>query len=81
MKFNHGESVTCTISGNKITNAKISIDDDGTPFICQNQLDGDKATDRLGYSYSWVIGRNFTQSGVSDLKSSNEHLIKLDIIN
>ena len=40
MNFKHNQKVTCEIDGKKITDAKISIDKDGTPYICQNEKDG-----------------------------------------
>jgi len=69
MKFKHGEKVTCEIYGEKITDAKISIDKDGTPFICQNIKDGNDAEDKLGYKYSWILRKDFTHSYVTNLKS------------
>jgi len=54
-----GDRVTCRIGweGIEISNAKISIDKDGTIFICQNRIDGYTADNRKGYRYSWVCYR------------------------
>lgn len=68
MKFTHGQRVTCKIGGEEIKNAKISIDSDGTPYICQDIQDGAVAEDRLGYAYSWGLYNDFTNSSVTDLK-------------
>ena len=50
----NNDRVTCTIEGTKITDARISIDEDGRPFICQNERDGADAENKLGYKYSWA---------------------------
>ena len=68
MNFKNGDRVTCKIHGTEITDARISIDKDGTPFICQNVKSGSPAEDKLGYKYSWIIYRNFTHPYVKDLK-------------
>lgn len=52
-KFKHGMKVTCTIDGTKIEDAKISINDSGEVFICQNEELGSEADRLLGYKYSW----------------------------
>lgn len=43
MKYSHGQKVKCTIENIEIDDAKISIDKDGTPYICQNLIDGCEA--------------------------------------
>ena len=58
MKLIHGMKVTCEICGEKIIDAKISVDVDGKLFICQNKWDGGGVGDKLGYDYSWFIGGN-----------------------
>ena len=61
MWFKHGQRVTCTISGMRIDDARISIDPScENVFICQNLKDGQDAPDKLGYRYSWTIGKNGT---------------------
>ena len=82
--YYHGQSVKCFIDGEEITDAKISINNDGEGFICQNKAAGTIADNLFGYRYSWKISRDFTNSCLSNLKStrtSGENLIKLDIIN
>ena len=67
--FKHGDRVTCEIDGIKIKDARISIDGDGTPFICQNIImDGIPTDDKLGYTYSWALREDFTVDGVTNLK-------------
>ena len=57
----HGRKVTCNIYSNvkgykrSITDAKISVDDEGDVYICQNILEGNNADDKLGYEHSWII--------------------------
>jgi hypothetical protein len=69
MKFTHGDKVTCYIDGVYIDDAKISIDADGTPYICQNIIKGVEGADNnLGYKYTWALFSNFTDTFVTDLK-------------
>lgn len=68
MNFKHGDRVKCTIDGTDIDDAKISIDKDGTIFICQNKKDGWKAEDRLGYKYSWILDEEFEDRNVTNLR-------------
>ena len=68
MKFKHGEYVKCTINGTDIDDARISIDKDGRPFICQNKRDGRDAADKLGYKYSWELNKEFEDSNVTNLR-------------
>jgi len=56
------------IDGTEILDARISIDQDGTPFICQNLMKGATANDKLGYKYSWILANDFTQCDVTNLK-------------
>lgn len=67
MKFKHGQRVTCEIKGTKITDAKISINNYGTPFICQNIMDGGSTDNKLGYMYSWALYGDFTNTNVKNL--------------
>lgn len=60
MNFKHGDRVKCTIDGTDIDEARISIDKDGTPFICQNETPGDSAEDMFEYKYSWKLDDNVT---------------------
>jgi len=63
----HNQKVTCEIEGIKITDARISINKDGTPYICQNEKKGAHADYKLGYSYSWMLYKDFTDSSVTNL--------------
>ena len=67
MKFKHNQKVTCEIYKIKITDARISIDDDGQPYICQNEIDDHKIKNKLGYKYSWGLSRKFTNLYVENL--------------
>jgi len=68
MKFKHNDRVTCTISGHKITDARISINKDGRPFICQNVIGFPQPEYKLGYLFSWGLDIDFTDPDVEDLK-------------
>jgi hypothetical protein len=68
MKYEHGDYVTCKIHDKEIKDARISIDIDGHPFICQNQIGGIDAEDKLGYKWSWSLREDFSGFYVSDLK-------------
>ena len=69
MNFKHGDRVKCTIDGTDINDASISIDKNGTPFICQDKKDGWYADDKLGYKYSWVLDKEFNNRDVTNLRS------------
>lgn len=77
--FKHNDKVTCTIKGVDITDARISINKDGTPFICQNEWNGSKADDKLGYKYSWELEKDFTNYDVKNLKLA-ERIITWDTL-
>jgi len=53
-----------------ITDARMSIDVTGTPYICHNKTDckGAEADDMLGYSASYALKRDFTDYCVTNLK-------------
>lgn len=68
MNFKHGDRVKCTIKGTEIDDARISINKDGTPFICQNKRIGCNAEDKLGYKYSWTLDEEFEDSDVTNLR-------------
>ena len=63
MNFKHNDRVTCKILGTEITDARISIDEDGTPFICYEK-NGGTTDDNLGYKYSCSLSNPL----VTDLK-------------
>ena len=79
MNFKHNQRVTCEIYGTKITDAKISIDEYGTPFICQNEKDGVSAENKLGYKYSWRLNKDFTNDYVTNLKPFNKTIRDVEI--
>jgi len=79
MNFKHNQKVTCEIYGKKITDAKISIDKDGTPYICQNEINGCSADDKLGYKYSWALNKDFTYDNVTNLKPFNKTIRDVEI--
>ena len=79
MKFEHNQKVTCEIDGTKITDAKISIDKGGTPYVCQNEKDGAWTEDKLGYKYSWVLNKDFTHDNVTNLKPFNKTIRDVEI--
>jgi len=68
MNFKHGDRVKCMIEGVEIDDAKISIDEYGMPFICQNKKDGRDADDKLGYKYSWALNEEFNNRDVTNLR-------------
>jgi len=47
--------VKCKIYGEQTNDAKLSIDDDGDVFICQNIAEGSSVDNLLGYRYSWRL--------------------------
>lgn len=53
-QFKHGQRCTCEIQGKEVTDAKISINGNGSIYICQNIKDGLEADDMLGYKYGWL---------------------------
>ena len=83
--FNSGDKVTCTIRGNKITNAKIFIPHGGMnketeryAYICHNDPRGigDNSNEKLGYKYSFLIhtvvpGKDYRMSYFEDLTKNN----------
>lgn len=88
-RFKHGQRVTCKIKKRSeypkyISDAKISIDEDGSLFICQNMCRGLSADNKLGYEYSWniTIGKkDFTEGGddVTELKILDRTMDDLEI--
>ena len=74
MEFRHNQKVTCEIMGDKITDARISINKSGIPFICQNEKDGGYTEDKLGYKYSWSLNKDFTNYDVTNLKPLSKSL-------
>ena len=79
----HGENVRAVVETSYTETKLVEIDDcklyideecdddkEATCFLCQNEVDGGDAPDKLGYKYSWYVRLN--QNGVitsSDTKS------------
>lgn len=70
-----GKKVTCKIYGQFIKDAKIQ-ESGGKYYICQNERDGARCQNRLGYLLSWGVASgdaiNLLHNGVSDLKLNND---------
>lgn len=79
MEFKHGDRVKCTIEGADIDDARISIDKDGTIFICQNKKAGWIADDTLGYRYSWELDKEFENHDVTNLRHAEKSFDYPDI--
>lgn len=70
-KLKHGMSVTCTLEGEEITDAKISINkgEDIDFYLCQNKvITPINADDKLGYEYSYIVGQAGEWREVENLK-------------
>ena len=70
MEFKHGDRVKCTIKGVDIEDAKISINERGEAYICQNSagLDEEGVDDRLGYKGSYYISTECKDSSLTNLR-------------
>jgi len=51
-----GKKVTCIIRGTEVTDARLQKESDRY-FICQNVANGSPCNDKLGYKFSYAIGR------------------------
>lgn len=55
----HGQRIKVDIEWEdeiyKIDNSKVSIDDNGVFYICQNYIDAADTNDKLGYKYSYLV--------------------------
>lgn len=80
MKYQHYQKVLCTIAGTPITDARISIDSGGIPFICQNEINGINAENKLGYKYSYRINKDFTYPDVKNLRPFERTTITWDTL-
>lgn len=56
--FETGDFVVCEIEGVPIENARIFVYDSNSAIICQNDKDGDRAPDDLGFRYGWSFGKD-----------------------
>jgi hypothetical protein len=68
-RFTAGTPITCTIQNYTIDNARIQIHRDEF-YICQNVTSGSSCPDKLGYGYSWSVGK-----GTYDYLCRNEVVI------
>jgi hypothetical protein len=73
--FHTGDKIICNINANKITDAKLYIAYGSKAYICQNVIDGTRASDTLGYCYSWVFNlydafSHLARQGVYNLKKA-----------
>ena len=74
-ELRHGMRVKCEITDTYIDDAKLSIDDNGNVWICQNERDGCDAVNKLNYRYSWFLttrNRKKWADSVEDLESVEE---------
>ena len=84
-KFKHGDRVTCTIeyegAVHDTTDARMSIDDNGTPFICHNNpnYDWSEADDMFGYPYCLRLSSDFTNTYVTNLKLAVKKVRDADV--
>jgi len=86
--FKHGMTVGFKTKDGKAHVGKISIDTDGNVVICQNVLDGYSISDKLGYTYSYLLF--YGSSGINAgqhhavaevfIKRSIEHVVEGDIV-
>jgi galactitol-specific phosphotransferase system IIB component len=74
----HGDKVTCNIKGQRIDDAKVSINERGSIFICQNIKKGSGTPDKLGYEYSWNIYDKMRISG-GKITPFNQQMADVDI--
>ena len=79
MKFKHGDRVTCEINGEYIDDARVSINASGKTYICQNRQNGINAENKFGYSYSWMVDKDFISTGAKNLKLKEKTLDDLEV--
>jgi len=48
-----GDRIRCKITGEEVNDARISIDDIGDIYICQDTRNGFSVDDKKGYRFSW----------------------------
>ena len=70
MKFGKRQKFSCEIKGNEVE-GRLQVEE-GQVYLCQNAYDGIKCRDKLGYDYSWSIGKGILEgirdAGVTNLK-------------
>jgi hypothetical protein len=73
--FHHGQEFTCWIRG-IFCQGKISIDQRGRIFLCQNVEEGTSTENKFGYRYSYVITSLRSRQGFNyDYATRVENLI------
>lgn len=73
-QLKHGMRVKCKVDGTRIDDGRISIDDDGKAYVCQNSIGGLGAKELFGYKYSWWLAEKYKDPDqwsdyVTDLES------------
>jgi len=58
-RFKHGDKIECYIGGVYIDDARISIGNNGIPYICQNITNSTTADNLLGYKYSYMLDNKY----------------------
>jgi len=53
--YKHGQWFRATINGEKCV-GRVSINNSGAVYLCQEMADGSSAPDKLGFSFSWAVG-------------------------
>lgn len=69
--FQHGDDVSCVISGRQVDQGCVYCKSSDSAYICQNVYSGIVAPDLLGFEYSWIGVINngiFNSIGLSGLK-------------
>ena len=54
LRNSHTQPYKCKIEG-KPCKGRVSVNDNKEVYLCQNEIDGIKANNNLGYKYSWNI--------------------------
>lgn len=70
-----GGECTCTIDGKKIEDAKLQFEDDDW-YICQNEIDGVRCSDELGYKYSWACNKDYVFGYLQDFGAKKKGIFK-----
>ena len=52
--YKEGDLISCNIHDTFISEGKIHFEN-GNIYICQNECDGNRCDNTLGYDYSWII--------------------------
>jgi len=86
-QFKHGDRVTCDFHGSKICDGRVSINSDGTGFICQNEFMGLSADELFGYKFSLMTWPPYKEKtvenaafSVTNLKLMEKTLDNLEVV-